>query len=56
VYILEKKLHLIVFIERKNITHPNFSDKNDMSQSPRLLDQVREALRYSHQAKLCGLD
>jgi hypothetical protein len=54
VYILENKSYLIVFIKRKNRVHPDFSDKNDIS--PSLLAQVSEALRYSHRAKLCGLD
>jgi hypothetical protein len=50
VYILEKELQLIVLIERKNTAHPKFSGKNDMAQSPKLLDQVRDKLRVKHYA------
>jgi integron integrase len=37
-------------IECKNIAHPKFSDKYVMTQSPKLLDQVRDKLRVKHYA------
>jgi hypothetical protein len=46
----------------KNFAHPNLPDKNNMSKSPKLLDQVRDKLRVKHyaialsKAKLCWLD
>ena len=43
-------MQCIVFIGCKNFAHPNFSDKNDMVTSPKLLDQVRDKLRVKHYA------
>lgn len=43
-------MQCIVLIGCGNFAHPNFSDKNDMVTSPKLLDQLRDKLRVKHYA------